>query len=96
MQFNTNQAKNINNLRKSQKCVEKTYIFMKSKKKHAKTHKTQKKKQETLKMYKKNIMNNIYVKIEQKTQKVKKKVRGKFGEVRGTICFRICPGNLRH
>ena len=29
MQFNTNQIKNIENLRKSQKCVENTYIFMK-------------------------------------------------------------------
>ena len=96
MQFNTNQAKNIENLRKSQKCVENTYMFMTLNKKTCKNTQSAKKKQEALKMYKKHIMNNIYVKIEQKTQKVKKKVRGKFGEVRGTMFFRICPGNLRH
>ena len=56
---------------------------MKLHKKTTKTHKAQKKHQNTLKIYKKHIMNNIYVKIEQKTQKVKEKFgesSGKFGE----------------
>ena len=43
MQFNTNQAKNIENLRKSQQCVEKTYMFMKLHKKTCKNTQSSKK-----------------------------------------------------
>ena len=58
-------------------------MFMKFSKQTRKNTTSKNKTQHALKIYKKHIMNNIYVKIEQKTQKVKEKFgesSGKFGE----------------